>query len=27
MDYLHSWAKKIGVEAMLQRLEEEAEII
>jgi len=27
MDYLLSWAKKIGVEAMLQRLEEEAETI
>jgi hypothetical protein len=27
MDYLHTWAKKIGVEGMLQRLQEEAEII
>ena len=27
MDYLHSWAKAIDVEPMLQRLQEEAEII
>jgi len=27
MDYLHSWAKKIGVESVLQKLQEEAEII
>lgn len=27
MDYLHGWAKELGVEAMLQRLEEEAQVI
>ena len=27
MEYLHSWAKKISVESMLQRLEKEAETI
>ncbi len=27
MDYLHSWAKKLDVESMLQRLQEEAEVI
>ncbi|MEB2308610.1 MAG: hypothetical protein OZ917_04825 [Candidatus Brocadiaceae bacterium] len=27
MDYLHSWAKKIGVTSMLQRLQEEAEVL
>jgi hypothetical protein len=27
MEYLHSWAKKIGVESILQRLEKEAETI
>ena len=27
MDYLHSWAKKLDVESMLQKLQEEAEVI
>lgn len=27
MDYLRSWAKKIGIESMLQRLQEEAEVV
>jgi len=27
VDYLHSWARKISVEPMLQRLQEEAEIV
>ncbi|OQD46232.1 hypothetical protein BIY37_04315 [Candidatus Brocadia sapporoensis] len=27
MDYLHSWAKKIGVTSILQRLQEEAEVL
>ncbi|MDO8141656.1 MAG: hypothetical protein Q6358_09165 [Candidatus Brocadiales bacterium] len=27
MDYLHSWAKRLGVESILQRLQEAAEVI
>lgn len=27
MDYLQSWAKRLGIESMLQKLQEEAEII
>ncbi|MBM4065661.1 MAG: hypothetical protein FJ266_08475 [Planctomycetes bacterium] len=27
MNYLHSWAKKLGVEVLLQRLQKEAEVI
>ena len=27
MEYLHSWAKKLDVESMLQKLQEEAEVI
>jgi len=27
MDYLHSWAKKLGVDPLLQKVQEEAEAI